>query len=357
MPARQPALTEQPAAATRRPAVLNALTIDVEDYYHVSAFEGCVERSRWGEYESRVALGTHKILAALDAAGVRATFFVLGWVAEHYPDLVRAVHDAGHEIACHSYWHRLVYQQTPEEFRADLRRARGILEDITGVPVTAYRAPTFSITPRSAWALDVLIEEGFTADSSIFPTIHDRYGWPGAPAAPHRIVRPAGELREFPMPVYRRLGYPLPVGGGGYFRLYPYALTRHVLRSLNAAGRPFAAYLHPWELDPEQPRLRVSRLRALRHYVNLHRTEARLRRLLRDFAFGTLTEAFARAEERAGVRVWNPGSLPPGGGGLGWGGSHASAGSSPPPRPSPARGEGERRAAAGPEASAQGGSR
>jgi polysaccharide deacetylase family protein (PEP-CTERM system associated) len=273
------------------PGPLNALTVDVEDYYHVSAFEKCVGRSRWGDFEPRVGLGTRRILDLLAEAGVRATFFVLGWVAERQPELVRAIHAAGHEVASHGHEHRLVYEQSPEEFRADLRRARRAIERACGARVAAYRAPSFSVTKKSLWALDVLIEEGFGLDSSVYPTHHDRYGIPGTPLEPHRIERPGGALWEFPPPVWRCLGYPLPVGGGGYFRLYPYALTRLGLRRINAAGRPFAAYLHPWELDPEQPRLRPGALRAFRHYVGLGRTERRLARLLRDFRFGTLSEA------------------------------------------------------------------
>jgi polysaccharide deacetylase family protein (PEP-CTERM system associated) len=297
-------LAETPLRQYRAP-ILNALTVDVEDYYHVAGFEGIVDRSRWGNFESRIEASTGKVLDVLERAGVRATFFVLGWVAEHYPGVVRTIHGAGHEVGCHSYWHRLIYSQTAADFRDDLRRGRDVLEDITGTPVTAYRAPTFSITRRSLWALDVLIEEDFTVDSSIFPTHHDRYGLAGAPLAPHRLACPAGTLVEFPMPVHAGLGYPLPVGGGGYFRLYPYALTRHLLRGINAAGRPFAAYLHPWELDPGQPRLRPGRLRAFRHYVNLHRTESRLRRLLDDFRLGTLSDALAKLRERDELPAWD----------------------------------------------------
>jgi polysaccharide deacetylase family protein (PEP-CTERM system associated) len=290
---------------------LNALTIDVEDYYHVSAFETCVERGSWDGFESRIVGSTRKVLDLLEAAGVRGTFFVLGWVAERQPALVRAIHAAGHEVGCHSYWHHLVYRQTPDEFRADLRRARNVLEDATGAPVTAYRAPSFSITRRSLWALDVLIDEGFLYDSSVYPTHHDRYGLPGAPLRPHRIVRPAGEIWEFPLAVYRKLGYPLPIGGGGYFRLYPYAFTRHGLRKINAEGRPFAAYLHPWELDPDQPRLAPGRLRAFRHYVNLHRTEGRLARLLRDFALAPLSDVLLRLHDRGELAAWDLTEQPP----------------------------------------------
>ena len=279
---------------SERGAVLNALTIDVEDYYHVSGFANCVARRQWDDFEPRVGESTQRILDRLAEADVRATFFVLGWLAERRPGLVRAIRAAGHEIGSHGYNHRLIYEQTPQQFRVDVRLARLVLEDIVGEKVIAYRAPSFSITRQSLWALDVLIEEGFRIDSSIYPTHHDRYGIPGTPLEPHAIEREAGQLWEFPPPVWRLLKYPLPVGGGGYFRLYPYALTRHALRAINVTGRPFAVYLHPWEFDPGQPRLRPGRLRAFRHYVNLHRTEERLVRLLKDFRFGTLSEALRR---------------------------------------------------------------
>jgi succinoglycan biosynthesis protein ExoA len=290
-------VANEPVAASPRrplPAPLNALTVDVEDYYHVSAFDYCVSRGDWPRMESRVEANTHRLLDRLADANVRGTFFILGWLAERQPQLVRAIRAAGHEIGCHSYAHRLIYQQTPEEFRADLRRGIRVLEHILGERITAYRAPSFSITRQSLWALDILIEEGITLDSSIYPTHHDRYGIPGTPLTPHRIDRPVGSLWEFPPPVQRFLSYPLPAGGGGYFRLYPYALSRLLLRRINAAGRPFAAYLHPWELDPDQPRLRPGRLRAFRHYVNIARTEDRLNCLLHDFNFGTLSESLAR---------------------------------------------------------------
>lgn len=293
----------QQDAAPAITQVLNALTVDVEDYYHVSAFDGIIERSDWKSYESRVVASTNRILDILDEASVRGTFFILGWVAEREPRLVRRIQEAGHEVACHSYWHRLVYEQTPEEFRADLRRAKQVLEDITCLPITAYRAPSFSITRRSLWALDVLIEEGFTHDSSIYPVVHDRYGLPGAPLAPHEMVRAAGKLAEFPPPVVRCAGYPLPCGGGGYLRLYPYMVTRHALRAINNQGRPAAVYLHPWELDPDQPRLRPGRLRAFRHYVNLRHTADRLRQLVKDFAFGTLSDAFHAYQDRQGIEA------------------------------------------------------
>jgi len=273
--------------------MLNALTVDVEDYYQVTGFENCVFRAEWDQLESRVVASTQIILDVLRSAGVTGTFFILGWVAERFPDLIRDIHAEGHEIGCHGYWHRVVYQQAPDEFRHDLRRARDVIQKVIGETVTAYRAPCFSITRRSLWALDILIEEGFTCDSSIYPTVHDRYGIADSPLAPHRICRTNGSLWEFPMPVYRRLGHPWPIGGGGYLRLYPYALTRHGLRAINHQGRPFAVYLHPWELDPDQPSLAPGPLRAFRHYVNLGRTKSRLVNLLKDFRFGTMKDVLA----------------------------------------------------------------
>jgi polysaccharide deacetylase family protein (PEP-CTERM system associated) len=288
--------------AAPRP-LLNALTIDVEDYYHVSGFDRCLSRRQWDDMPARVGDSTRRVLDRLAEAGVRGTFFILGWVAERQPALVRAIRDAGHEVGCHSYAHRLVYEQTPQQFRTDLRLGRLVLEDILGEQITAYRAPSFSITKRSLWALDILLEEGFLFDSSIYPTHHDRYGIAGTPLHPHRIDRVGGSIWEFPPPVWRLMKYPLPVGGGGYFRLYPYRVTRRGLRAINASGRPFAVYLHPWEFDPEQPRFRPGMMRAFRHYIGLRRTEARLVRLLKDFRFGTMSEALgewlpARREQR-----------------------------------------------------------
>jgi len=249
---------------------------------------------QWDRLEARVGDSTLRLLDLLAEAGVRATFFVLGWVAQRQHWLVRRIQAAGHEIGSHGYAHQLIYRQVPPQFRADVCRARNLLEDITGQPVRAYRAPSFSIIPSTLWALDVLIEEGFSLDSSIYPVHHDRYGIPGTPLEPHRPRRASGSLWEFPPPVWPLCGYPLPIGGGGYFRLYPYALTRRGLRAINAAGRPFAFYLHPWELDVRQPRFQPGFLRAFRHYVGLGRTEGRLKRLLRDFALAPLSEVLER---------------------------------------------------------------
>jgi polysaccharide deacetylase family protein (PEP-CTERM system associated) len=274
--------------------MLNALTVDVEDYYQVSAFEHRVARSDWDSYESRVVANTRRLLGVLDEAGVRGTFFVLGWVADRFPGLVRDIDQRGHEIGSHSYWHRLIYGMTPDEFRADLRQSKAVLEDILGRAITLFRAPSFSITAQSRWALDVLAEEGIRVDSSVYPVRHDRYGMPGAPRTPHAFDLPAGRLLEYP-PSTLADRFRLPVSGGGYFRLYPLGLTRHAAARVNRQGCPFMFYIHPWELDPEQPRIAgIGWKSRLRHSVNLSTTEAKLRRLLQGVTFGTLTESLAQ---------------------------------------------------------------
>lgn len=271
--------------------MLNALTIDVEDYYHATAFEKRIDRRQWDDYPSRVTPNTHRILQLLDRHQVRATFFILGWVAHRFPSLVRAIADAGHEVGCHSYWHRLIYRMTPEEFHADLKQGRAVLEDVLGSPVTAYRAPCFSITRQSLWALDILREEGFQYDSSIFPIRHDRYGIPDANPLPHRLADAPQEMWEFPPSVVRLWKANLPIAGGGYFRLYPVRWTAHCIRRLQRLGRPFMFYIHPWELDPSQPRLPGSLIARWRHYLNLSSTERKLDWLLRQFRFGCLSES------------------------------------------------------------------
>ena len=297
-----------PTPELRGMNLLNAFTVDVEDYYHVSAFEQHVQRSQWEGYDSRVVESTRRILALLNQHSVRGTFFILGWVAEHQPDLVREIHAAGHEIGSHSYWHRLIYNQTPDEFREDLVRSRNVLEDLIGQPVTSYRAPSFSITERSLWALDILIEEGFQIDSSIFPVYHDRYGIPGARRDLHRIERPAGSLWEFPVSVRQFAGFKLPVSGGGYFRLYPLGLTLHCLRGINQRQQQsFVFYVHPWEVDPQQPRLPVaSRLSRFRHYVNLSTTHSKLDTLLSRFKFGPLRDVVAQAQQNIAANCVTP---------------------------------------------------
>jgi len=273
-------------------AVTNAMTIDVEDYFHVSAFDGIVPRDRWSSMESRVCRNTDRLLALLADHGVSATFFVLGWVAERHPALVRRIAAAGHEIASHGYAHRLVYDQTREAFRADVVRAKALLEDTTGQPVHGYRAPSYSITPRSLWAFDVLLETGHRYDASIFPIHHDRYGIPESGRHAYAVTRAAGVLLEVPGSTCRIGWMNLPVGGGGYFRLLPYAWTRFGIETINRVEqRPAIFYIHPWEIDPDQPRIPCPALSRFRHYRNLHQTEARLRRLLEDFSFAPVRQA------------------------------------------------------------------
>jgi polysaccharide deacetylase family protein (PEP-CTERM system associated) len=279
---------------------LNALTVDVEDYFHVSAFEARVSRSDWASYESRVCRNTERLLDLFEHAGVHGTFFVLGWVAERFPQLVREIAGAGHELASHSYEHRLVYDMTPEAFVADLRRARSAIEDAAGVRVHGYRAPSFSITSSSLWALDLLLEEGYSYDASIYPVRHDRYGIPAWPRDIQRVN--GGALWEFPGSTVRKAGVNLPFGGGGYFRLLPYAWTRAGLRMLNdVERRPAMFYLHPWEIDPDQPRIAAGLVSRLRHYRNLDQTESRLRRLLSEFRFAPVARVLAETsrQERA----------------------------------------------------------
>ena len=271
------------------PQIINAMTVDVEDYFHVSVFDGIVPRSQWDRLESRVCRNTERLLDLLAEHGVRATFFVLGWVAERHPALVARIAAAGHEVASHGYGHRLVYDQTPSAFRDDVRRAKALLEQASGMAVNGYRAPSYSIVPRSLWALDVLIEEGHTYDASIFPIRHDRYGIPVSARHPYIIDRPNGRLIEAPASTAQAAGTNLLIAGGGYFRLLPYGWTRWGIQRVNhTERRPVIFYLHPWEIDPDQPRLHAGLLSRVRHYRNLDQTETRLRQLLQDFAWGSL---------------------------------------------------------------------
>jgi polysaccharide deacetylase family protein (PEP-CTERM system associated) len=297
--------------------VTNALTVDVEDYFQVSGFESVIPRSRWEHYPRRVARNTHRLLDIFGQYGVRATFFVLGWVADREPSLVREIAAAGHELASHGYRHRLVYSQSPDEFREDIRRSKACIEAIAGCAVTGYRAPSFSVTARSLWALDILMEEGFRWDSSIFPLHHDRYGIPSAPRRPfwipygtaergdiaswprhsdHAGAALDGAILEVPASTLRIAGVNLPVGGGGYFRLLPYRWTWYGINRLNRVeGTPVVFYLHPWEIDTGQPVQPAAWFSRFRHYTNLHRTEPRLRRLLGDFSFGPVSESVSCA--------------------------------------------------------------
>ncbi|WP_024461914.1 XrtA system polysaccharide deacetylase [Marinimicrobium sp. LS-A18] len=277
-----------------RSPVTHAMTVDVEDYYQVAAFFDVVKPEDWEHWPSRVEANTDRLLQLFDEAGIKITFFILGWVAERHPELVKRIHAQGHEIASHGYSHRLIYTQTPELFREETSRSKRILEDLTGQPVTGYRAASYSITRQSLWALDILAELGFTWDSSIFPTRHDNYGIPGSPEEPYRIITSSGaELTEFPLTTAKVLGQAVPAAGGGYFRQYPYALSRWLFRKASNGGqKPQIFYLHPWEIDPEQPRIPNARwFSRFRHYTNLHRCLPRLERMLTDFPFGTMSES------------------------------------------------------------------
>ena len=264
-------------------------TVDVEDYFHVSSFASCIRPEDWDHYECRVVENTQKALQLASDANTLGTFFILGWVAQRYPDLVTEIQQAGHEIGCHSQWHQLVYELGPERFRADLIESRDLLQDITGQPVTLYRSPSFSITQNSLWALEILAEEGFTTDSSIYPVHHDRYGIPNAPVTPHIIKTPSGPICEFPGMVCE-LGYTkVPVGGGGYLRLLPWAVTRSLLGAVRRQGRPLNVYIHPWEFDPEQPRVAAPLKSRFRHYQNLKTTHRKIEAMLNEFQLTTMT--------------------------------------------------------------------
>jgi polysaccharide deacetylase family protein (PEP-CTERM system associated) len=277
-------------------SMINALTVDVEDYFHVAALAPNIDRESWSARESRVEANTQRLLDIFEQFQVRATFFVLGWVAERYPQLVKDVAARGHEIACHGFSHRLVYEQSPEEFYEETLRSKNLLEDITGSPVLGYRAASYSIVRGSLWALDILVELGFKYDSSIFPVRHDRYGIPNAERIPHRLSTPGKKtIVEWPLSTARTFGFNIPVSGGGYFRLLPYWLTRWGLNSINRReARPFIFYLHPWEIDPGQPRVRATRLSRFRHYANLDRCEERLQLLLREFRFSTVRDGLVQ---------------------------------------------------------------
>ena len=279
----------------------NALTFDVEEYFHVENAAGCVSREDWPSYPSRIETNTRGILDMLEARGVVATFFVLGWIAERSPGLVREIAGRGHEVGCHSHAHRPISGLSPDEFRADLRRARFAIEDAMGAPVYGYRAPTFSVVRRSLWALDILAEEGFEYDSSIFPIHHDRYGMPDVARFPHTVRVAGGEIVEFPMSTLLIAGQRLPFCGGGYFRLLPYHLIRGGIRWLNRhEHEPAIVYLHPWEFDPDQPRLPLTGLNRFRHYVNIRTTAGKLERLLGDVAFGAARDVL-RQRRAAGA--------------------------------------------------------
>jgi polysaccharide deacetylase family protein (PEP-CTERM system associated) len=271
---------------------LNAFTVDVEDYFQVENFASEIDRESWDRYPSRVLANTRRILDLLDRHQVRATFFILTWNAERHPELVREIARGGHEIASHGYSHRLVYEQEPAEFAADVARARAELERLSEGSVLGYRAPSYSITAQSRWAFTHLKAAGYRYDSSIYPIHRRRYGIPGAPRFPHRL---AEGLVEFPMTTLRVGGMNLPAASGGYLRILPLAVSIAAVLQLNRSGHPAVVNVHPWELDPEQPRLRGGTFGGFTHYANLARTADRLAALLTRFRFGTMREALESA--------------------------------------------------------------
>jgi len=269
--------------------IQNALTVDVEDYFQVSAFAKSINKDDWDNFPLRVEKNTQRLMDIFDEAGVKATFFVLGWVADRNRALIREIAQRGHEVASHGYSHQLIYNQSQEVFREETVRSKQLLEDIIQAPVRGYRAASYSITKKSLWALDILAEAGFDYDSSIFPVRHDRYGIPDAEEVPHILKTPQGHsLVEFPLSTAKIFNYKLPIAGGGYFRLYPYVVTRAGLRQVNSRRQPFIFYLHPWEIDPEQPNIEAGWFSRFRHYNNLEKCESRLQRLMKDFQFGTV---------------------------------------------------------------------
>jgi polysaccharide deacetylase family protein (PEP-CTERM system associated) len=278
-------------------AIKNGLSVDVEDYFHAEAIAAHFDRSNWEMMECRVVENTHRVLDLLGEHNARATFFVLGWVAERFPKLVLEIHARGHEIGCHSYWHRLVYQLTPDEFREDTRRAKEVIESSTGVKVIGYRAPSFSVTKSSLWALTILSELGFEYDSSIFPIRHDLYGIPGHARFLCRYEKDGRwEMAELPLSTWRLGNINLPFGGGGYLRILPFAYTRRAFRRVNEGERqPAIVYFHPWEIDPEQPRLEVPLRSRLRHYMNLSRMRERVTMLLQNYEFVPLGELLEKS--------------------------------------------------------------
>lgn len=278
--------------------MLNALTFDVEDYFQVSGFEKIIRYEDWDKFESRVVLNTEKILRILASHEVKATFFILGWIAERFPEIVKEIDKEGHEVASHGYAHKLIYNQTREQFSDDLKKSIDVLEGIIGKRVKGYRACSYSIVKETLWALDILREEGLKYDSSIFPIIHDRYGIPEASRFPYEVEESRGDnpLIEFPLSTVKIMGRNFPIAGGGYLRLFPYLLIRWGIRKINLEGQPAIIYLHPWEFDPEQPKQAAPLLTRFRHYINLDKTEAKLRALLKDFNFAPVRKVLGLSE-------------------------------------------------------------
>lgn len=271
---------------------VHAMTCDVEDYFQVSAFEGIIPRERWTDVECRIPRNIDKALQLFSDHGTKATFFTLGWVAEHHPEVIRRIVDEGHELASHGMCHLRVWSQNQDEFRQDASRARDILQETAGVAVLGYRAASWSIDKRSPWAHDVLSEIGYKYSSSVYPVGHDHYGMPDAPRHPHRVD--GGGLTEIPPSTARMLGRNIPVSGGGYFRLFPLGLSKYFInRHQTTTSYPYVFYFHPWELDPDQPRLKDTSIKArFRHYLNIDKFEGRLDELLRTYRWGRMDEIF-----------------------------------------------------------------
>ena len=272
-------------------AVTNALTVDVEDYFQVSALAPYISRDRWDQIPCRIERNVERLLQRFDDHGARATFFTLGWIAERYPQVVRDIVARGHELASHGYGHLRASDQTRPEFMADIVNAKKLLEDIGGKPVLGYRAPSFSIGEGNLWAFECLEEAGYVYSSSVYPVKHDHYGMPDSPRFPYKVN--AG-VTEIPITTVRMMGRNLPAGGGGYFRFAPYGVSRWAIDRFNRdEGKPAIFYMHPWEIDPDQPRVAGPGLKTrFRHYVNLHRTDDRLKRLLSDFKWGRMDQVF-----------------------------------------------------------------
>lgn len=273
--------------------MINALTVDVEDYFMVSAFSDIVKFDEWNNYESRVEKNVYIILDTLEKFSTKASFFILGWLARRYPKLVRDIYEAGHEIASHGYNHKVLYNLSPAEFRDDIKVSKKILEDIVGDRIYGYRAPSYSISKTTLWALDILVEEGFIYDSSIFPIFHDIYGFPGSKRSPHMIQTGSGSIMEFPPSTIRILGINIPVAGGGYLRLLPFEFIKYSIKRLNEKEKTMAViYFHPWEIDVDQPRLKACLKSRFRHYINLHKTLSKIEGLLKNFKFKPLKSLY-----------------------------------------------------------------
>ncbi len=274
--------------------VRHFFTVDVEEYFQVNAFDGLISRESWGSFPSRVGENVDRLLDLLAARGVTGTFFTLGWVAKRHPGVVRRIAAAGHEVASHGWWHRKVTALTASEFREDVRLAKEVLEDITGQQVLGYRAPSFSIVPGREWALDVLIEEDYVYDSSMFPVRRSDYGYPDCPPIAHVMERPSGRICEFPLATTVWNGVRIPAAGGGYLRHFPYNIIQRAFREHTRDGIPAVFYIHPWEFDPEQPRLPVSLMTRVRHYRGLRATAPRVARLLSEFSFMAFRDSLPR---------------------------------------------------------------